>query len=425
MAALPPQNISFPMPEGKQNYTLALVSLGVLYFMVGFVTCLNDTLVPFFKTGFDLSYSQSSLVQFYFFLTYGIFSIPAGKLVEKVGYKNGMVAGFMIAAFGAFVFIPASVFHIYELFLAALFILAIGIVLLQVSANPYITVLGPARTASSRLTLIQGVGSIGTTVAPIFGAMFILSSLSEASASSSAVRMPYIGIGVCLIVIALIVLMLKLPVVSTGGGAHKEDADAGSIFSFRNLNFGMLAIFLYVGAEVSIGTFLTNYISDKVNVVEQVANGYVSFYWGGMLVGRLVGSLVLCSVQPPKVLAFLSATAISLILLSIFGSGYFAVWTMIAVGVCNSVMFAIIFSLSIKGLSGYTTRASGLLSTAIVGGAAVSFLLGVLKDNSSWQIAFLIPVVCYAYLLFYGVNGYKPRIYYRAPDARQHRRGSR
>ncbi len=207
MANIPAQQVILEESPAvvKPNYNSALISLGVLYFMMGFITCLNDTLVPFFKQGFTLTYAQSSLVQFYFFLTYGIMSIPAGKIVSRVGYKNGMVMGFSIAAFGALLFFPAAVMHQYYLFLAALFILAIGIVLLQVAANPYITVLGPAKTASSRLTLIQGVGSIGTTVAPLFGAHFILSKLHDSNVSSDAVKYPYIGIAILLLLIAFVV----------------------------------------------------------------------------------------------------------------------------------------------------------------------------------------------------------------------------
>jgi MFS transporter, FHS family, L-fucose permease len=402
------------------NYSSALIALAVLYFMMGFITCLNDSLVPFFKAGFDLTYSQSSLVQFYFFLTYGIISIPAGKVVERIGFKNGMVAGFAIAAVGALLFYPASVFHVYYLFLSALFILAIGIVLLQVSANPYITVLGRPETASSRLTLIQGVGSIGTTVAPLFGAAFILSSLKNSGASSVAVRMPYLGIATCLVVIAIIVMQLKLPIIKPGDESMPaRQRPVKSIFSFRNLNFGIVAIFMYVGAEVSIGTFLTNYISDKVGIAADAANHYVAFYWGGMLVGRFFGSIVLRSVKPWIVLTSLSILSVVLILASLSSTGYIAIWTMIAVGVCNSVMFAIIFSLSVSGLSAHTTQASGLLSTAIVGGAVVSFIQGLIKDHYSWQVAFLVPVICYLYILFYGISGYKskycPHLHKKSP----------
>lgn len=400
-----------PSSLNKPNYTPALISLAVLYFMMGFITVLNDTLVPFFKAGFTLNYSQSSLVQFYFFLTYGLISIPSGRIVEKIGYKSGMVTGFLIASFGAFLFYPASIFHTYELFLAALFIVAIGIVLLQVAANPYITVLGPAKTAASRLTLIQGVGSIGTTVSPLFGAYFILSRLEESTASSDAVIVPYLLIGATLLTIALIVSRLSLPVIKPEPVKVENQSvqKVKSIFQFRNLNYGVIAIFMYVGAEVAIGTFLTNYIADTLNIAEHTANNYVALYWGGMLVGRLIGAFVLKSLKPSFVLAGVAALASLLILISITTTGNIAVWTIIAVGLCNSIMFAVIFSLSVGGLGNYTTRASGLLSTAIVGGAIVPYAQGLVRDHSTWTMAFIIPLVCYLFIVFYGLNGYKSK----------------
>ncbi|CAL1520550.1 sugar MFS transporter [Chitinophaga sp. MM2321] len=396
--------------DSKQSYMPALISLAVLYFMMGFITCLNDTLVPFFKKGFTLTYSQSSLVQFYFFLTYGIMSVPAGKIVSRTGYKNGMVLGFAVAAFGGLLFYPASVFHQYILFLAALFVIAIGIVILQVAANPYITALGPAKTASARLTLIQGIGSAGTTVAPLFGAHFILSRLQESGASSEAVRYPYLGIAALLLIIAFAVSRLSLPVISTVNNAQTlPTGKQGSIFSFRQLKFGTIGIFMYVGAEVSIGTFLTNYIVDLLGIPENAANNYVAFYWGGMLVGRLMGAGLLRVLKPAMVLSVCAALAVVLILISVNTTGMLAVWTMIAVGLCNAVMFATIFSLSVQGVGQRTTAASGLLSTAICGGAIISYAQGFLKDHGTWQIAFLIPVACYLYILFYGLNGYKAK----------------
>ena len=392
-----------------QNYTPALLSLAVLYFMMGFITCLNDTLVPFFKKGFTLNYSQSSLVQVYFFLTYGIMSIPAGKIVERIGFKNGMVAGFFVAAIGALLFYPASIWHQYYLFLAALFVVAIGIVLLQVAANPYITALGPAKTASSRLTLIQGVGSVGTTTAPVFGAYLILSRLQTSNAPSEAVRYPYLGIAALLIVIAVVVSRLQLPIIQTVTAKSPSSQKKENIFSFRNLNFGVIGIFMYVGAEVSIGTFLTNYIADTLRITVNEANSYVAFYWGSMLVGRLIGSYILKILKPSMVLSFCAVLAVALITVSINSSGTVAVWSMIFVGLANSIMFATIFSLSVNGLKEYTTQASGLLSTAIVGGALISFAQGVIKDNYNWNITFLLPLLCYLYILFYGISGYKSR----------------
>lgn len=396
--------------NSSQNYMPALISLGVLYFMNGFITCMNDTLVPFFKEGFTLSYADSSLVQFYFFLTYGLMSFPAGIVVEKIGYKNGMVLGFAIASIGALLFYPAADMHLYYLFLAALFVLAIGIVVLQVASNPYITALGPSKTASSRLALIQAVGSIGTTTAPLFGSYFILSRLEEAANSSEAVKYPYLGIAALLICIALVVYNLKLPVISTRVNTiQTTDSERRSIFSFRNLNLGAWAIFAYVGAEVSIGTFLTNYISDTLSIGVEDANKYLTYYWGGMLAGRLMGSYLLQTIKPSLILTVCASVAVGLVCVSVSSQGLLAVWSMIGVGLFNSVMFAIIFSLSVQGLGQYTTKASGILSTAIAGGAIVSFSQGYLKDHSTWAFAFMLPVICYLYIVFFGINGHKPR----------------
>ncbi|MET6996078.1 sugar MFS transporter [Chitinophaga defluvii] len=397
--------------EKVNYYVPALFSLGVLYFMMGFITCLNDTLVPFFKKGFDLNYTSSSLVQFYFFLTYGLMSVPAGKIVQRIGYQKGMMMGFAIAAIGACLFFPAAVYHQYALFLGALFVLAIGIVLLQVAANPYITVLGPAETASSRLTLVQGVGSIGTTVAPLFGAHFILARLEEAGSSSDAVKYPYIGIALLLIVIVLILSQLKLPVIQTAIPDENERNDGfRALFRFRNLSFGVWALFFYVGAEVAIGTFLTNYVADTLLISETAANHYVAYYWGGMLVGRIVGGFFLRAVKPSVMLTGCACLSVLLILTAMTTTSHLAVWSLVAVGLFNSVMFAIIFSLAVAGLGKYTTMASGILSTAIVGGAVIAFSLGFVKDHFSWSMAFCVPLLCYCYIIFYGINGYRQRL---------------
>lgn len=390
-----------------QSYRPALVTLAVLYFMMGLITCLNDTLVPFFKSSFQLNYTQSALVQFYFFVTYGIMSIPAGIIVSKFGFKQSMVAGFAIAAVGTFLFFPASLMHQYYLFLAALFILAIGIVLLQVAANPYITLLGPPETASSRFNLIQALGSLGTTVAPLLGASYILSEVRDGMQSSEAVRLPYLCITALVIVIAFVISQLKLP--SPVSQATDGGEGQSGIFGFRNLRFGLVALFCYVGAEVSIGSFLTNYIADTAGIVENEAVTYVALYWGSMLVGRFVGAGVLKIVRAPLVLSICAIAAVVLIIVSVTSTGMLAAWTMVAVGLCNSIMFATIFSLSVAGLEEHATRASGWLSTAIVGGAVVSFLQGVLIDHFNWQVAFMLPLLCYVFILFFGLNGYKTK----------------
>jgi FHS family L-fucose permease-like MFS transporter len=405
MAQIPISSAQTNTAADRRNYFPALATLAVLYFMMGLITCLNDTLVPFFKNSFNLTYTQSALVQFYFFFTYGVMSIPAGFLVEKFGFKHGMVAGFLVAALGTFLFFPASMMHQYYLFLAALFILAIGIVLLQVAANPYITVLGPSATASSRFTLIQGVGSLGTTVAPLLGSWLILAPEGQTQHASDSVRVPYLCITGLLVIIAFVVSRLKLPVI----GTHSENvtSEEANIFNFRNLKFGVIALFCYVGAEVSIGSFLTNYIADKMTVGENAANSFVAFYWGGMLIGRFLGAGLLKVMRPPVVLSVCAAAAVLLIFVSVNTTGSVAVWSMIAVGLFNSIMFATIFSLSVAGLERFATKASGWLSTAIVGGAIVSFLQGWLIDHYSWEVAFMLPVICYFFILFFGINGYK------------------
>jgi FHS family L-fucose permease-like MFS transporter len=407
MAQIP---VAAAQPAGitnGQSYRPALVTLAVLYFMMGLITCLNDTLVPFFKSSFQLNYTQSALVQFYFFVTYGVMSIPAGVIVSKFGFKQSMVVGFVIAAVGTFLFFPASLMHQYYLFLAALFILAIGIVLLQVAANPYITLLGPPETASSRFNLIQALGSLGTTVAPLLGASYILSEVRDGMQSSEAVRLPYLCITGLVIVIAFVISQLNLP--SPVSQAPDTAEEHAGIFGFRNLRFGLVAMFCYVGAEVSIGSFLTNYIADTAGILENEAVTYVALYWGSMLVGRFVGAGVLKIVPAPRVLSICAVAAIGLIVVSVTGTGMLAAWTMVAVGLCNSIMFATIFSLSVAGLEEHATRASGWLSTAIVGGAVVSFLQGVLIDHFNWQVAFMLPLLCYVVILFFGLKGYKTK----------------
>jgi len=395
------QNI--PAKQHVPSYKIALLILAILYFMLGFITVLNDTLVPFFKEGFNLSYAQSSLVQFYFYLTYGLISIPAGKVVDRIGYKNGMVLGFCIAAFGTLLFYPASVFHEYGLFLGALFVIAIGIVLLQVSANPYITILGPAKSAASRLTFIQGVGSLGTTLAPLFGAQFILAQVAEQGSSSSVLVKPYLVIGSGLFLIGIIIFSIKLPVVKViqneGSQLVQRLTTIQVIQRFPNLKFGIFALFMYIGAEVSIGTYLTNYIADRLSITESSASFYLSYYWGGMLVGRFLGAFFLQRFQSRKVLFVVSFIAAILVLSSIITHGYFSVWCMVLAGFCNSIMFATIFSLSIAGLGNNTGTASGLLSTAIVGGAIMTYLQGVLKDGYSWEVAFVLPIISYIVIM--------------------------
>lgn len=385
-------------------YRKALLSLTVLFFMMGFITCLNDILVPFLKSVFELSYMQASLIQFCFFGAYGLTSIPASKLIEKVGYQRGMVLGFIVTAVGCMLFFPAVSYQKYGLFLGAFFVLATGVVLLQVAANPFVSVLGPPETASARLTMTQAFNSFGTFVAPFFGSILILSTLN--SMNAEAVKYPYMFIAAVLIIIAFVLGKMKFPEIPKAESGNEEEA-WGSIFKKPNLLLGMLGIFAYVGAEVAIGSFLVNYVMENVAMAETEAANYIAFYWGGAMVGRFLGIYTLKLFSPGKVLCFHSVLAIAFIFISITTTGMLSVYTMIAVGLCNSIMFPTIFTLAIKGLEKSAEKASGLLATAILGGAIIPLITGWTADNGGLRIAFVLPAICYAYIGFYGFKARK------------------
>ncbi|GHB64070.1 glucose/galactose MFS transporter [Psychrosphaera saromensis] len=397
--------------DGK-NYNFALTSLTTLFFMWGFITCLNDILIPHLKGVFDLNYTQSMLIQFCFFGAYFLVSLPAGSLVKKLGYQKGIVIGLVIAALGCLMFYPAAAVHSYPLFLGALFVLASGITLLQVSANPYVTLLGPTKTASSRLTMTQGFNALGTTVAPYLGAILILDqATSEVAKADTAesVQIPYLVLTAMLLLLAAVFAYLKLP--------HLEDAETqegevleGSAWQYRHLVLGALGIFVYVGAEVSIGSFLVSLFgeADIAGLEEAEAAKYLTYYWGGAMVGRFLGAAVMQKVEAGKVLAFNASMASILIAVTILTSGAVAMWSILLVGLFNSIMFPTIFSLALNGLGKHTSQGSGVLCLAIVGGAIVPLLQGVLADSIGVQLAFVLPIVCYGYIAYYGLVGSKP-----------------
>jgi len=387
-------------------YKKALTSLIILFFMMGFITCLNDILVPYLKAVFDLSYSQAALVQFCFFAAYGLTSIPFSKLIEKVGYQTGMVIGFSLAALGCLLFYPAVALHAYPLFLGALFVLASGIVLLQVAANPCVSVIGPKETASSRLTMAQGFNSLGTFIAPFFGAYFILSALAHSSHAEGVVY-PYLFIAGVLVAIALVLSRLNLAGMDS---AEKDQSLWREVLADRGLMLGMVAIFCYVGAEVAIGSFLVNYIKELTQMPEAEAASLIALYWGGAMLGRFIGIFTLKAFAPAKVLSVHAILAIILIIYSMNTAGMLAVVSMVLVGLCNSIMFPTIFTLGIKSLkSGQEKKGSGLLATAILGGAVVPLLTGLLADRIGLHHAFVLPVLCYGYIAWLGVNHVKAR----------------
>lgn len=411
--------------ENCKRYQWPLAALTTLFFMWGFLTCLNDILIPHLKSVFSLNYTQAMLVQFCFFGAYFVVSMPAGALVRRIGFKRGIVVGLLIAGAGCLLFYPAASLRIYALFLGALFVLAAGITVLQVSANPYVTALGPQETASSRLTMTQAFNSLGTTVAPFFGASLILSaavlgadqiaalSPEELDAyrteEASAVQLPYVGLAMALFVLAGIFAWLKLPSITPDSTVVQGAED--SIWNHPHLLLGAVGIFLYVGAEVAIGSLLVNYFAlpEVAGMKEATAAEYIAYYWGGAMVGRFIGAAVMQKVSAQKVLIFNATMSVVLIATSIASSGKIAMWTILAVGLFNSIMFPTIFALAVAGLGRLTSNGSGLLCLAIVGGAVVPLFQGMLADGFGLQISFALPLLCYIYIAFYGAKGWIPR----------------
>ncbi|MCP4180351.1 MAG: sugar MFS transporter [bacterium] len=423
------------IPKGKnQNYTFALSALITLFFMWGFITCLNDIIIPHLKSLFTLNYAEVMLIQFAFFGAFAVISIPAGFLIKKVGFKNGIVIGLATMALACFLFCPAAVYREYPIFITAFFILAAGITILQVAANPYVALLGKKRTASSRLTLAQAFNSLGTTIAPYLGAILILSIAVKTSAQlaglsseqlaayhlsvANSVQIPYMILGVVLIILAVFFMIVKLP--KMHGDRITDDNvdiipdnssfdDKSTAWAYKHLLLGAIGIFVYVGAEVSIGSFLVNYINQPFigGYSIAIAGEFVAVYWGGAMIGRFIGSWAQKKILPSKVLAFNAILAAVLVLISMFTFGHLAMYAILAVGIFNSVMFPTIFCLAIEDLGRYTDKASSILCTACVGGAIVPLAQGFLADNIGIQHAFILPVLCYVYILFYALKGHK------------------
>ena len=421
ISAKPPANSSAAGPVSSTLAALSVVT--TLFFIWGFVTALNDVLVPHFKAIFGLKYAGASLIQTFFFAGYFIFSIPSAKLIDRIGYKKTMVAGVLIMAGAALLFIPCAMVASYPLFLVALVVLACGITALQVAANAYVAVLGPPQTSSSRLNLAQAFNSLGTTIAPWLGAAFILSATPTTVQSTRSqesrcrrtgcmktfsVKVPYLLIGVILIVLAASIAMFKLPPLP--GAEQHGQVPGESIWKHPQLVLGALGIFVYVGAEVSIGSYLINYFhqANIGNISEMSAAKYVSLYWGGAMVGRFIGSALLQKFRTGTILGLAAMVACLLVSISILTLGHMAMWSIILVGLFNSVMFPSIFTLGIAELGPLTGDGSGLLIMAIVGGALIPLAQGRLADMIGLHHAFVLPAVCYLYIVYYAFRGSRP-----------------
>jgi len=397
-------------------------ALSVLFFMIGFITCLNDILVPHMKSLFDLNYTQAALIQFSFFTAYFVIAFPSSWLISRMGYQRSIAVGLLIAALGAAIFYPASIMQSYGVFLLGLFTLASGFALLQTAMNPYVAVLGPPERSSARLTLSQAFNSVGTTIAPVLGAVLILgassltheqvASLDPAAleahrqAEADAVQMPYLVLMGMLVVLAAIVAVLRLPKIEGVEGAEEKNVSLFAPLRIPHLFKGVLGIFAYVGAEVAIGSFIVNYFEERVGLSEASAAQYVTYYWGGAMIGRFLGSILLTRLNPGKLLGAAALVNVALTVGSVLSEGMTAALMLVACGFFNSIMFATIFTLAIKDVGVMTNKGSGWLIAAILGGAIIPALQGAIADATGTLVtSYLIPAVCYLYIAYYGYKG--------------------
>lgn len=401
----------------------AMTVMTTIFFMWGFITVLNDVLIPHLKSVFTLNYAEVMLVQFTFFGAYFVMSLPSGKVLAHYGYRAGIIIGLCVTALGALLFVPAAQARSYPLFLFAFFVLASGITLLQVAANPYVSLLGKPERASSRLNFTQAWNSVGTMLAPYLGGLLILSTavlgvaeLARLSPAAQAayklqqahsVQGPYLGIAIVLFALAVLVWLARLPQLENTTEADDARHRFADALKQRRVWLGMAAIFVYVGAEVSIGSFMINYLSLPAigNLPEARAAFFVSLYWGGAMLGRFIGSALLTRIATRKLLAFNAAIAALLVLTTMLTFGHAALWSVVAIGLFNSVMFPNIFTLGIEEFGPLTGKVSSLLVMAIVGGAVVPVLQGVLADAIGVHHAYLLPLACYLYIVWYGLRG--------------------
>ncbi|WP_339705174.1 sugar MFS transporter [uncultured Kriegella sp.] len=392
----------------NKNFRGAFALMTTLFFIWGAIVSLNDILIPHFKGLFDMNYTETMLIQFCFFGAYFLMAVPASLLIERIGYKKGISAGLITIGLGALLFLPASWAVSYPLFLFGLFTMATGSVILQVVANPYVIILGKPETASSRLNLAQGINSLATTLAPLAGGFLILGHYNTPKEAAAAVEGPYVGLAIFAFLIATIFFFLKLPKVLETDGVKVN----GNVLKFRQLRLGAIALMLYVGAEVAIGSFIVNFLGEEniAGFAEKKAATYIPIYWAGLMVGRFLGSAILQKASSQKVLFTSALASVLLLAVTILTNGYVAMWAMLAVGLFNSIMWSNIFTLAVSGLGKYTNKAAGILVMAPVGGAILPLLQGVLADMPSigLHLSYILPLLCYAFIIYYAVNGYKP-----------------
>jgi FHS family L-fucose permease-like MFS transporter len=404
-----------PATQSTPSYTGPFITVAVLFFIFGFITNLNMALVPHLRSIFDLPYAWAMLAESAFFLAYFVFSSPTSKLIESIGYKKTMVVSLFIQVVGCLLFVPAAKLVSFPMFLTAVFIVGAGVTALQTAANPYVAILGPEHSAPVRLTLAQALNSLGGTIAPLVAGAYILTdpaSLASKAAIANTVRGPYLAIAGGLLILGIAVAFMRLPHISnTQAFRPAKEGDpilSRSIWGYKHTVLGAVGIFLYVGVEVGLASIAVNYFKTQGVDSAKTASFLVSLYWGGALVGRLLGSWVLTKIKSNKLLGAFGFIAAALLVVSMFSSGSVAIWTVVLCGFFNSIMFPNIFALGIAGLGPMTSKGSGLIMTAVVGGAIVPLLLGAAADKMGIQHAFVIPIFCYLFIAYYGLWGSKP-----------------
>ncbi|MDM1553118.1 sugar MFS transporter [Chryseobacterium indologenes] len=443
----------------SRNYTVPLITITLLFFMWGFITCMNDILIPYLKQLFKLTFFESMLVQFCFFgayfigsLIYFLISISKGDPINKVGYKKGILFGIALAALGCILFYPAATFSYYPLFLGALFILGLGFTVLQITANAYVSLLGSEESASSRLNMTQAFNAFGTTIAPVLGGHLIFELFSEPDGTFSAVatRIPYLIFAAILLLVGLLISRVKLPSFQM---ETEETVQGWGALKFNHLKFGVFAMFCYVGGEVAVGSFIISFLEETMKFNEAISKNYLSLYWGGAMIGRFLGAislnqsisqakkavfmlgaaalvfLVIFSIvnlsfeqisfflvfillnfaaffvgkaAPARTLSIFAAINVILLISTMVNHGEMAMYSVLGIGIFNSIMFSNIYTLAISGLGKYTSQGSSLVVMAILGGAIVPIFQGYLADQLGVQHSFIIPVFCYLVILIFG-----------------------
>jgi MFS transporter, FHS family, L-fucose permease len=420
-------------PLTERRYVVPLVLVTSLFFLWALGVNLNDVLIPHLKKAFSLTDFRSSLIQSAFFGGYFLAALPAGWIMERVGYKKGILLGLIICATGAFLFIPASYIRLYGFFLFALFVMACGQSFLEVAANPYVTILGPPESSERRLNLAQSFNAVGAVVTPFIGAAFILSGIEHTPAETAAmtpnqvqayrameasmVRVPYMVIAAIFLCVAAMIYFSNLPEVPAAGGPRGVDERAvrlRDLWAYPHLVKGVVAEFLYVGAQVGVASFIIRFAQHMIpGTHEKVAAHYLQMHLIGFMIGRFAGSAIMRKISAPRLLSLFGSGSMIALIVVLTASGAVPVWAVVLVGLFHSIMFPTIFALSLKNLGPYTKLGSSLLVMAIIGGAVFPALMGIISDATNIQMAFIVPLLCHAYVLYFALSGYKP-----APIAR-------